>query len=60
MMNLIAEAAEAVPEGGEQHEVRGHGRRPHFRMQPHGPQSSLRKVSFIGPTIVRPDRLGLS
>ena len=41
------------------HEVRGHWRRPHFRMQPHGPNSSLRKLAFIGPSIVRPDRLGL-
>lgn len=41
------------------HEKRGHWRRPHFRMQPHGPHSSLRKVVFIGPVIVRPDKLGL-
>ena len=41
------------------YKVRGHWRRPHFRMQPHGPNSSLRKLSFIGPTIVRQDRLGL-
>nr|WP_259341479.1 hypothetical protein [Ralstonia solanacearum] len=40
-------------------EVRGHWRRPHFKMQPHGPNASLRKLVFIGPTIVRPDRLGL-
>ncbi|MEQ5844269.1 hypothetical protein N0A02_32935 (plasmid) [Paraburkholderia acidicola] len=40
-------------------EVRGHWRRPHFRMQPHGPQASLRKLIFVGPTIVRADRLGL-
>ncbi|MDJ1167692.1 hypothetical protein QHI69_37880 (plasmid) [Burkholderia gladioli pv. gladioli] len=40
-------------------EVRGHWRRPHFKMQPHGPQRSLRKLVFIGPTVVRPDRLGL-
>ncbi|SDG62208.1 hypothetical protein SAMN05216466_104190 [Paraburkholderia phenazinium] len=41
------------------HEKRGHWRRPHFKMQPHGPHSSLRKLVFIGPTIVRPDRIGL-
>lgn len=44
---------------GDQREVRGHWRRPHFKMQPHGPQSSLRKLVFIGPTLVRPDRLAL-
>lgn len=44
---------------GVHREVRGHWRRPHFKMQPHGPQSSLRKLVFIGPTVVRPDRLGL-
>ncbi|OBR48533.1 hypothetical protein A6456_34755 [Paraburkholderia tropica] len=42
---------------GMHHEVRGHWRRPHFRMQPHGPQASLRKLIFVGPTIVRADRL---
>ncbi|WP_231663317.1 hypothetical protein [Ralstonia solanacearum] len=34
-----------------------HWRRGHFRMQPHGPQSSLRKVIFVAPVIVRADRL---
>ncbi|WP_405124648.1 hypothetical protein [Ralstonia pseudosolanacearum] len=47
-----------VPSDGTHREVRGHWRRPHFKMQPHGPNSSLRKLAFIGPTIVRPDRLG--
>ncbi|WP_232469820.1 hypothetical protein [Burkholderia pseudomallei] len=56
---LNAEIAGATSSDGRHHEVRGHWRRPHFRMQPHGPQASLRKVVFIGPTIVRPDRLGL-
>ncbi|MFM0649858.1 hypothetical protein PQR14_36550 [Paraburkholderia bryophila] len=51
--------AESVPAEGAHHEVRGHWRRPHFRMQPHGPQASLRKLIFVGPTIVRADRLGL-
>ncbi|WP_175890105.1 hypothetical protein [Burkholderia cepacia] len=41
------------------HEKSPHWRRPHFKMQPHGPQSSLRKVIFVGPTIVRSDKLGL-
>lgn len=43
------------------HGVRGnvtpHWRRGHFRMQPHGPQMALRKIIFIAPTLVRPDRL---
>ncbi len=57
---LDAETARSTPGNGENGEVRGHWRRAHFRMQPHGPNSSLRKLAFIGPTIVRPDRLGLS
>ena len=32
-------------------------RRGHFRLQPHGPQSSLRKVIFVAPLIVRADKL---
>ena len=56
---LDVEAARVAPADGESGEVRGHWRRAHFRMQPHGPQSTLRKLAFIGPTIVRPDRLGL-
>ncbi|WP_321908098.1 hypothetical protein [Burkholderia cepacia] len=57
---LDAESANIAPLDGSHHEVRGHWRRPHFRMQPHGPQASLRKLVFIGPTIVRADRLGLA
>ncbi|MEJ7805994.1 MAG: hypothetical protein WKG03_08775 [Telluria sp.] len=38
-------------------EVSPHWRRGHFRMQPHGPHQSLRKVIFIAPTLVRADRL---
>ena len=56
---LDADAVSSLPSDGDHHEVRGHWRRPHFRMQPHGPNSSLRKLAFIGPTIVRPDRLAL-
>ncbi len=56
---LDMEAAASLPTDGAQREVRGHWRRPHFKMQPHGPNASLRKLVFIGPTIVRPDRLGL-
>lgn len=39
-------------------EVSPHLRRGHFRMQPHGPQMSLRKLMFIAPTWVRADKLG--
>ncbi len=42
---------------GARGEVSAHWRRGHFRMQPHGPQRSLRKVIFIAPTLVRADRL---
>ncbi|OHU98956.1 hypothetical protein BLA34_18415 [Ralstonia solanacearum] len=56
---LDAEFSSGLPTDGTSREVRGHWRRPHFKMQPHGPNSSLRKLAFIGPTIVRPDRLGL-
>lgn len=56
---LDLEAAPSPSTDGENGGVRGHWRRAHFRMQPHGPNSSLRKLTFIGPTIVRPDRLGL-
>jgi len=38
-------------------EVSAHWRRGHFRLQPHGPHASLRKVMFIMPTLVRADRL---
>ncbi|CAM2191104.1 protein of unknown function [Paraburkholderia kururiensis] len=50
-----AEAEFSTP----QYEKRGHWRRPHFRMQPYGPHSTLRKMVFIGPVVVRPGRLGL-
>ncbi|MCK4125279.1 hypothetical protein HFK83_23275 [Ralstonia pseudosolanacearum] len=56
---LDVELSSGVSSDGTHREVRGHWRRPHFKMQPHGPHSSLRKLAFIGPTIVRPDRLGL-
>ena len=42
---------------GVQNDVSPHWRRGHFRMQPHGPHQSLRKVIFIAPTLVRADRL---
>lgn len=57
---LDAEPAALLPASdGTQREVRSHWRRPHFKMQPHGPHASLRKLVFIGPTIVRPDRLSV-
>ena len=40
------------------HELAARWRRGRFRLRPHGPQATLRKVSFIAPTIVRVDRLG--
>lgn len=52
--------------GPQQIHLHGHGevsphlRRGHFRMQPHGPQMSLRKLVFIAPTWVRADRLAAS
>ncbi|MGY6239302.1 hypothetical protein [Burkholderia ambifaria] len=55
---LDAEAAGSVTCDGGQREVSGHWRRPHFRIQPYGPQAAWRKPIFIGPTLVRPDRVG--
>ncbi len=43
--------------GGDGHHVSPHWRRGHFRMQPHGPQHSLRKLMFIAPILVAADRL---
>lgn len=47
----------SIPGHGAHDEVSPHWRRGHFRMQPHGPHHSLRKVLFIAPTLVRADRL---
>lgn len=38
-------------------EVAPHWRRGHMRMQAHGPQSALRKLIFIAPTLIRADKL---
>ncbi|KUZ80133.1 hypothetical protein [Burkholderia ubonensis] len=38
-------------------EVSPHLRRGHFRLQPHGPRFSMRKVIFVAPTWVRADRV---
>jgi hypothetical protein len=52
--------------GPQEIHVHGHGelsphlRRGHFRLQPHGPQNSLRKLMFIAPTWVRADKLAVS
>ena len=42
------------------HVLPPHWRRGHFRLQPHGPQWSMRKVLFIPPTVVRLDRLAVT
>lgn len=50
-----------VPDGNgvsSDGQVRSHWRRGHFRQIPYGPKSSLRRVQFIMPTLVRADRLG--
>lgn len=52
-MGLVGEG-ERLPKG---HELPAHWRRGHFRSQPYGPQSSMRKVMFIAPTVVRADKL---
>ncbi|AJY40026.1 hypothetical protein BW21_4898 [Burkholderia humptydooensis] len=57
---LDASSLPSLPAEGAHREVRGHWRRPHFKMQPHGPRRSLRKLVFIGPTLVRADRLSLA
>lgn len=38
-------------------ELSTHWRRGHFRMQPHDPENSLRKVMLSALTVVRADRL---
>lgn len=54
---LDEELARSMPSEVPSREVRSHWRRPHFRMQRHGPQGAKRKLVFIGPTIVREDKL---
>ncbi|WP_372437194.1 hypothetical protein ACCM60_18875 [Pseudomonas chlororaphis subsp. aureofaciens] len=56
---LDAEVMTSMTSNDLGREVRSHWRRPHFKMQPYGPDAALRKLVFIGPTIVRADRLGL-
>ncbi len=58
MLDAEPAAAPKAPTGSGMREMRSHWRRPHFKMQPYGPNASRRKLSFIGPVIVRADRLG--
>lgn len=55
LLDELPERAEPGESGTR--EVSSHWRRPHFRMQAHGPRATQRKLVFIGPTIVRADRL---
>ena len=41
--------------GGGRELAYGHIRSGHMRLQPCGPQNSLRRLIFVAPTIVRPD-----
>lgn len=45
-------------DGYGQHTVAPHWRRGHFKMQPYGPKSALRKMLFVMPTLIGKDRLG--
>lgn len=47
--------AEIVQANG--HIVSPHWRRGHFRMQPHGPNNTLRKLMFIAPVLVAMEHL---
>jgi hypothetical protein len=42
----------------DHHTVTPHWRRGHFKMQPYGPKSALRKMLFVMPTLIGKDRLG--
>lgn len=54
---VLADELPGMTDSSAGHSVSAHWRRGHFRLQPHGPQASLRKVMFIRPTVVRADRL---
>lgn len=56
--SVWAEELAGHADGSSGHSVSAHWRRGHFRLQPYGPQSSLRKLLFVMPMIVRADRLG--
>lgn len=63
LQRQIEERYDRIVLGPQEIHLHGHGevsphlRRGHFRMQPHGPQLSLRKLLFIAPTWVRADKL---
>mgnify|MGYP001225648955 CR=1 FL=1 len=42
--------------GSGERSVSPHMRRGHFRMQRHGPRNELKRIVFIQPMLVRPDR----
>ncbi|MBP0714309.1 hypothetical protein ABXK61_13400 [Burkholderia sola] len=56
---LDEELADQLPAASKQGEVSSHWRAPYFKMQHYGPRASLRKLVFVGPVIVRADRLGV-
>ncbi len=49
---------ELMPAKGEMGQMPTHWRGPYFKMQHHGPRNAHRKLVFVGPSIVRADRLG--
>lgn len=58
MFKLLDQMPERIERGEHgSREVGCHWRRPYFKMQHHGPGATQRKLVFIGPTIVRADRL---
>ncbi|HBP1857703.1 TPA: hypothetical protein L5W39_004812 [Pseudomonas aeruginosa] len=57
LLDAMTDLSEPGTSGGR--EVSSHWRRPYFKMQHYGPGSSQRRLVFIGPTIVRADRLGV-
>ena len=55
--SVVDWAGETAGQLGAHGELSAHCRRGHLRLQPYGPKSSLRKVLFIAPTVVRADQL---
>jgi hypothetical protein len=53
--NQIIAGPQAISQKAE-NEVTAHWRRGHLRMQPYGPQSSLRKLIFVAPVLVGAER----
>jgi hypothetical protein len=56
----IGQAAGGHDCGGGTNELSPHLRRGHFRLQPHGPNNSKRRLVFIAPAWVRADKLAES